>query len=114
MIGLAGALQNRCVTSFLTSNVDRVLADFERIIQIAREYRLLDVRVPARSGIWARSTSCSDASTRRCRTSAARSRCTASSSARRRGIVFAVEVLLARITGLPGRRRGGGGDRAGA
>jgi tetratricopeptide (TPR) repeat protein len=38
MIGAASALQNRCVTSFLTSNVDRFVADMERIIQIAREY----------------------------------------------------------------------------
>jgi tetratricopeptide (TPR) repeat protein len=38
MIGAAGALQNRCVTSFLTSNVDRFVADLERVVQIAREY----------------------------------------------------------------------------
>jgi tetratricopeptide (TPR) repeat protein len=38
MIGLAGALQNRCTLSFLTNNIDRVLADYKRIIQIAREY----------------------------------------------------------------------------
>jgi tetratricopeptide (TPR) repeat protein len=38
MIGLAGALQNRCTLSFLTNSIDRVLADYRRIIQIAREY----------------------------------------------------------------------------
>ncbi|HEY7375314.1 MAG TPA: hypothetical protein VIF57_24350, partial [Polyangia bacterium] len=38
MIGVAVALQNRGVTSFLTGNVDRFVADFERVVQIAREY----------------------------------------------------------------------------
>ena len=38
MIGIAGALQNRCVTSFLTGKIDRLTADMERIIQIAREF----------------------------------------------------------------------------
>src|SRR5262249_43045044 len=38
MIGMAGALQNRCTLSFFTNNIDRVLADYKRIIQIAREY----------------------------------------------------------------------------
>jgi tetratricopeptide (TPR) repeat protein len=37
MIGLAGALVNRCTLSFFTNNVDRVLADYKRVIQIARE-----------------------------------------------------------------------------
>src|SRR5262252_7956444 len=38
MIGLAVALQNRCVASYMTGNVDRFVADMERIIQIAREF----------------------------------------------------------------------------
>jgi tetratricopeptide (TPR) repeat protein len=38
MIGLAGALQNRCTLSFLSNAIDRVLADYKRVIQIAREY----------------------------------------------------------------------------
>jgi tetratricopeptide (TPR) repeat protein len=37
MIGLAGALINRCTLSFITSNVERVLLDYKRAIQIARE-----------------------------------------------------------------------------
>ena len=37
MIGLAGALMNRCTLSFFTNNVERVLADYKRAIQIARE-----------------------------------------------------------------------------
>ena len=37
MIGLAGALVNRCTLSFITNNVDRVLLDYKRAIQIARE-----------------------------------------------------------------------------
>ena len=37
MIGLAGALVNRCTLSFFTNNVERVLADYKRTIQIARE-----------------------------------------------------------------------------
>jgi tetratricopeptide (TPR) repeat protein len=37
MISLAGALVNRCTLSFFTNNVDRVLADYKRVIQIARE-----------------------------------------------------------------------------
>ena len=38
MIGLAGALVNRCTLSFFTNNVERVLADYKRAIQIAREH----------------------------------------------------------------------------
>ena len=38
MVGIGGVLQNRALTSFLTSRIDRVLTDFKRIIQIAREY----------------------------------------------------------------------------
>ena len=38
MVGIGGVLQNRALTSFLTNRIDRVLADFKRIIQIAREY----------------------------------------------------------------------------
>ena len=38
MIGVAVALQNRGVTSFLTGNVDRFFADFGRVVEIAREY----------------------------------------------------------------------------
>jgi tetratricopeptide (TPR) repeat protein len=38
MLGMAGALQNRCVTSFLTGKVDRFIGDMERVVQIAREY----------------------------------------------------------------------------
>jgi tetratricopeptide (TPR) repeat protein len=38
MLGMAGALQNRCVTSFLTRQTDRFVADMERVVQIAREY----------------------------------------------------------------------------
>jgi len=38
MIGLAVALQNRCVASFMTNNADRFVADMERIIQLAREF----------------------------------------------------------------------------
>jgi len=37
MIGLAGALINRCTLSFCTNNVERVLIDYKRAIQIARE-----------------------------------------------------------------------------
>jgi tetratricopeptide (TPR) repeat protein len=38
MIGQAVALQNRCVTSFMTGNVDRFVSDMERVIHIAREF----------------------------------------------------------------------------
>ena len=38
MIGLAGALVNRCTLSFFINNVDRVLSDYKRAIQIAREH----------------------------------------------------------------------------
>jgi eukaryotic-like serine/threonine-protein kinase len=38
MICLAGALVNRCTLSFFTDNVDRVLTDYKRAIQIAREH----------------------------------------------------------------------------
>jgi eukaryotic-like serine/threonine-protein kinase len=38
MVGIGGVLQNRALTSFLTNRIDRVLTDFKRIIQIAREY----------------------------------------------------------------------------
>ncbi len=38
MVGIAGTLQNRALTSFLTNRIDRVLSDFKRIIKIAREY----------------------------------------------------------------------------
>ena len=38
MAGIAATLQNRALTSFLTNRIDRVLSDFKRIIQIAREY----------------------------------------------------------------------------
>ena len=38
MIGVASGLQNRCILSFLTNKIERVLADYKRIIQIAREY----------------------------------------------------------------------------
>jgi tetratricopeptide (TPR) repeat protein len=38
MIGVAVALQNRGVTSFLTGDVDRFSADFERVVRISREY----------------------------------------------------------------------------
>jgi predicted ATPase len=38
ILGMAGALQNRCVTSYLTNNLDRFTVDLERVIQIAREF----------------------------------------------------------------------------
>ena len=38
MVGIGGVLQNRALTSFLTNRIDRVLTDYKRIIQIAREY----------------------------------------------------------------------------
>jgi len=38
MVGIAATLQNRAITSFLTNRIDRVLSDFKRISQIAREY----------------------------------------------------------------------------
>jgi tetratricopeptide (TPR) repeat protein len=38
MLGKAGALQNRGVSSFLTGKLDLFLADIERVVQIAREY----------------------------------------------------------------------------
>jgi len=38
MAGIAATLQNRALASFLTSRIDRVLSDFKRILQIAREY----------------------------------------------------------------------------
>ncbi len=38
MIGLAGALVNRCTLSFMTNNVERVLVDYKRSIQVAREF----------------------------------------------------------------------------
>jgi tetratricopeptide (TPR) repeat protein len=38
MAGIAATLQNRAITSFLTNRIDRVLSDFKRILQIAREY----------------------------------------------------------------------------
>ena len=38
MIGLAVALQNRCVASYMTGNADRFVADMERIIHLAREF----------------------------------------------------------------------------
>jgi len=38
MIGLSGALINRCTLSLLTDNIDRVLADYERALQITREF----------------------------------------------------------------------------
>jgi tetratricopeptide (TPR) repeat protein len=38
MIGMAGGLQNRCTLSFLTNSIERVLSDYKRVIQIAREY----------------------------------------------------------------------------
>jgi tetratricopeptide (TPR) repeat protein len=40
VIGLSAALVNRCTLSFFTNNVDRVLADYKRAIQIAREHGL--------------------------------------------------------------------------
>jgi tetratricopeptide (TPR) repeat protein len=41
MVGLAGLLQNRVILSFLTNDVELMLADLERIIQISREYGFL-------------------------------------------------------------------------
>jgi tetratricopeptide (TPR) repeat protein len=38
MIGLAGALQNRCTLSLLTDDMERLQADLKRIIQISREF----------------------------------------------------------------------------
>jgi eukaryotic-like serine/threonine-protein kinase len=38
MLGIAGALQNRGLTSFLTGKIDRFLADLERVVHIAREF----------------------------------------------------------------------------
>src|SRR5207248_710339 len=38
MIGLASALLNRCMLSILTSDAERALGDYQRIIQIAREH----------------------------------------------------------------------------
>jgi tetratricopeptide (TPR) repeat protein len=38
MAGISATLQNRGLTSFLTSQIDRALADYKRIIQISREY----------------------------------------------------------------------------
>jgi tetratricopeptide (TPR) repeat protein len=38
MIGLCGALINRCTLSLLTDNIDRVQADYERTLHLAREY----------------------------------------------------------------------------
>jgi tetratricopeptide (TPR) repeat protein len=38
MAGIAATLQNRALASFLTGRIDRVLSDFKRILQIAREY----------------------------------------------------------------------------
>ncbi|HET6147083.1 MAG TPA: protein kinase [Polyangia bacterium] len=40
MISLAAALVNRCSLSFVINNVDRVLSDYKRTIQIAREHGL--------------------------------------------------------------------------
>ncbi len=38
MLGMAAALQNRAVSSYLTNKMDRVQADMERVIHIAREF----------------------------------------------------------------------------
>jgi len=38
MLGVAGALQNRCVTSFLSMKLDLFTTDMERVVQIAREF----------------------------------------------------------------------------
>jgi len=38
MLGIAGTLQNRCMLSLLSNNIERLISDLERIIQIAREY----------------------------------------------------------------------------
>jgi tetratricopeptide (TPR) repeat protein len=40
MFGLSGALINRCTLSFLTDNIERVLADYERTFHMAREFGL--------------------------------------------------------------------------
>ena len=38
MIGLGAALLNRCTLSLLTDNIERVLGDYERTLQISREF----------------------------------------------------------------------------
>jgi eukaryotic-like serine/threonine-protein kinase len=38
MLGLCGGLINRCTVSLLADNIQRVLADYERALHIAREY----------------------------------------------------------------------------
>jgi tetratricopeptide (TPR) repeat protein len=38
MIGLAGALVNRCSLSLFTNKIERMLADYKRAVQVAREY----------------------------------------------------------------------------
>lgn len=38
MFGMCAVLVNRCTLSFLTDNIDRVLADYERTFQLAREF----------------------------------------------------------------------------
>ncbi|HLK93892.1 MAG TPA: protein kinase [Polyangia bacterium] len=40
MVGLCGALINRCTLSLLTDDIQRVLADYERALQITREFGL--------------------------------------------------------------------------
>ena len=56
MVGIAAALQNRALTSFLTAGSIGCSADFKRIIQIAREYGFR-CRSRRCCAIWARSTS---------------------------------------------------------
>src|SRR6185437_2955581 len=38
MFGLSAALVNRCMLSMVAGNIDRMLADYERALHIAREY----------------------------------------------------------------------------
>jgi tetratricopeptide (TPR) repeat protein len=38
MLGIAGTLHNRCMLSLLTNNIERLVSDLERIVQISREY----------------------------------------------------------------------------
>lgn len=40
MMGLCGGLVNRCMLSMVIGNIDRVIADYERALQISREYGL--------------------------------------------------------------------------
>ncbi len=50
MVGMAGALQNRCVTSFLTSNIDRFVAGSRAGGSDRARVWFLDVRMPRGPG----------------------------------------------------------------